>query len=362
MNDYYEVLGVSRAAALEEIKASYRRLALQYHPDKNPGDQVAEENFKRISEAYQVLSDTEKRQIYDLYGHAGLADLDLGGFTGFEDIFSSFGEMFEDFFSYGRSPKRADRPQPGADLRHRMALTLEDVARGLETFLNVDRRISCNRCGGSGLEPGTERQTCPNCGGKGQVSQSKGQLKIFNTCPQCRGAGTIVPSPCKACDSAGVIQEKKALQVRIPPGVDAGTRLRLRGEGEAGRMGGKPGDLFIEVQIAPHPVFTRKGMDLYYQTRLSFVEAALGTEIEVPTLESQTRLEIPSGTQPGAAFRIPGQGLPGLRGKSMGDLVVVVDLQTPTRVSPQQRKLLREFLQLEETEEPDGVEGRGRVG
>jgi molecular chaperone DnaJ len=362
MNDYYEILGVSRAASAEEIKVHYRRLALKYHPDKNPGDKVAEEYFRRVSEAYQILSDIEKRQLYDLYGQAGLESLDLGGFSGFEDIFSSFGDVFEDFFNFGHSRGETGRAQTGADLRHPVLLCLEDVARGLTTSLKVDRRVGCPRCGGRGLEPGTERQTCPKCGGRGQVSQTKGQLKIFNTCPQCRGAGTIVPSPCTTCQGAGLVKEKQALQVRIPAGVDAGTRLRLKGEGEAGRGGGKPGDLYIEVQIAPHPVFTRKELDLYYQTRLSFVEAALGTEIEVPTLDSQTRLKIPSGTQPGAAFRIRGQGLPGLRSKSRGDLVVVVDLQTPTGLSPEQKRLLKELLRLSETEEPEGVEGRSRVG
>jgi molecular chaperone DnaJ len=362
MKDYYEILAVSRQATLEEIKVSYRRLALKYHPDKNPGDRVAEEQFKLVSEAYQVLSDSEKRQLYDLYGHAGLADLDVGGFSGFEDIFSSFGDIFEDFFSFGGGRRRGDRPQPGADLRQRVVLTLEEVAWGLETSLEVERRSNCPRCGGSGLETGTSRQHCPRCGGRGQVSQSKGQLKIFSTCPRCRGAGTVIPSPCKACTGAGMVKEKKAMQVRIPPGVDTGTRLRLRGEGEAGRLGGRPGDLYLEVQIAPHPLFARQGMDLYYQARLSFVEAALGTEIEVPTLDSQACLAIPSGTQPGATFRLQGYGLPGLRSKSRGDLVVVVDLQTPTQLSPQQQKLLREFLHLGESAEPGRVEGQGRAG
>jgi molecular chaperone DnaJ len=358
--DYYEILAVSRQASTEEIKLSYRRLALKYHPDRNPGDKVAEDYFRRISHAYQILSDAEKRQLYDLYGHPGLESLGLD--ADFEDLFSSFGEEFEDFFNFGRSRGPAAQAQPGADLRQEVLLTLEDVARGLETSLHVKRRVECRRCRGRGLEPGTERQTCPTCGGRGQVSQSKGQLKIFNTCPRCQGAGTIVPSPCADCQGAGLIEEEKSLQVRIPPGVDTGTRLRLKGEGEAGQEGGKPGDLYIEVQLAPHPVFTRKERDLYYQARLSFVEAALGTEIEVPTLDAQTRLKIPAGTQPGALFRIHGKGLPGLRSKARGDLVVVVDVQTPTSLSPQQRRLLTEFLRLAETREPEGVEGRNRVG
>jgi len=362
MDDYYEILGVSRGATLEEIKTSYRQLALKYHPDKNPGDRVAEDQFKRVSEAYQVLSDSEKRQIYDIYGRAGLEDMDIGGFSGFEDIFSSFGDIFEDFFSFGRRRNRPDQPQPGADLRQRVSLTLEDVARGVQTALEVERRVPCNHCAGTGVEAGSQRQTCPRCDGKGKVSQKKGQLKIFNTCPRCLGAGTIVPDPCTFCGGASMVKEKKSIQVRIPPGVDMGTRLRLRGEGEAGRLGGKPGDLYIEVQIAPHPLFARKESDLYYHAKLSFVEAALGTEIEVPTLESRTFLEIPSGTQPGATFRIPGQGLPGLRSKKRGDLVVVVELQTPTQLTPQQKKLLREFLQAEAAPESEGVEARGRAG
>jgi len=344
MKEYYEILGIAKDASLEDIKGTYRRLALKYHPDKNPGDHEAEEQFKLISEAYQVLSDTEKRQLYDLYGHAGLADMDLGGFSGFEDIFGSFGEMLEEFFSFGGQRARADRAQPGADLRHRVVLTLEDVAHGLETSLEVERRVSCRRCGGNGLEPGAHRQTCPRCGGRGQVSQSRGFLKIFNNCPDCLGAGTLISSPCVNCGGSGMMKEKKQLQVRIPPGVDTGTRLRLRGEGETGSRGGPPGDLYLEVQLAPHPVFTRQARDLHYRATLSFVEAALGTSVTIPTLNSQKRLTVPAGTQPGATFRLRGEGLPGLKGEPRGDLVVEMALQTPTRLSPQQKKLLQEFL------------------
>ncbi len=355
--NYYEILEVSREASLDEIKTAYRRLALRYHPDKNPGDQVAEDQFKRVSEAYQILADLEKRQLYDLYGDAGLAGLDLGGFNGFEEIFGSFGEVFEDFFSFGRSRERQDQPQPGADLRQRVVVTLEDVVRGLDTSLNVIHRVGCPRCGATGAEPGSERQICACCQGKGQVSQSKGLLKMFNTCPECQGAGTIITSPCSACQGTTVIREKKHMQVRIPPGVDTGTRLRLRGEGEAGTHGAPPGDLYLEIQVAPHPIFTRKGKDLYLRTPLSFVEAALGTEVEVPTLTAPTRLAISPGTQPGATFRIPGLGLPGLRGKAPGDLVVVVDLQTPSQLSEAQKRLLEEFLRLKKTGGLDGFKG-----
>jgi molecular chaperone DnaJ len=363
MTNYYEILEVSREATSEEIKTAYRRLALKYHPDKNPGDRMAEEQFKKISEAYQVLAEAEKRQLYDLYGDAGLAGMDVGGFSGFEDILSSFGEVFEDFFGFGRSQAGPNQPQPGADLRQRVVLNLEEVVRGLSTSLSVERRARCSRCQGSGAEPGSQRQTCPYCQGKGQVSQSKGLLKIFNTCPECQGLGIVIMDPCTACQGAGVIKEKKQLQVRIPPGVDTGTRLRLRGEGEAGSHGAPPGDLYLEMYVTPHPIFTRKGKDLYCRSQLSFVEAALGIEVKVPTLTAPTRLFIPPGTQPGGTFRIPGLGLPGLRGKAPGDLVVVVDLQTPTRLSEEQKHLLQEFLRLDgqavSNNEVEGMEMRG---
>lgn len=348
MDDYYEVLGVDRNAPMEEIKSAYRRLALKYHPDRNPGNKAAEEQFKYISEAYQILSDTEKRQLYDLYGQSGLAGMDLGGAGGFDDIFGGLGEVFEDFFGFGRRTDRTPRPQPGADLRHRLVLTLEQVAQGLDTVVQVERRTQCPRCQGKGLEPGTRRQNCPRCHGRGQVSQSRGLLNILTTCPQCRGVGSFVTSPCQNCEGEGAVKEKKRVHLRIPAGVDQGTRLRLRGEGEAGRLGGPPGDLYIEIQLAAHPLFTRNGKDLHYRTRLSFVEAALGAEVEIPTLNAHTlKLQVPSGTQPGAAFRMTGEGIPDLRRqRTRGDLVVEVELQTPTNLSARQEELLQEFLRL----------------
>ena len=349
MYDYYETLKISRNATPEEIKRAYRRLALKYHPDKNPGNRQAEEQFKRIAEAYQVLADADKRQLYDLYGHAGLAGLDFGGFSGFEDIFSSFGDVFEDFFSFGQRRPRQSRPQPGADLRQTLVLTLEQVAQGLDTSVEVKRRASCAACRGQGLKPGAQRQTCPHCRGRGQVGMSRGMLKVFNTCPTCRGAGTVIPHPCEACRGAGAVRETKQIQVRIPPGVDSGTRLRLRGEGEAGSLGGPPGDLYLEVEIASHPQFTRQDRDLWVKAELSFVAAALGQNLEVPTLFATRSLDIPPGTQHGATFRLAGLGLPGIRGNSRGDLVVEVSLQTPTHLSPKQKELLEEFLKASES-------------
>jgi molecular chaperone DnaJ len=346
MSNYYEILEVSREANLEEIKTAYRRLALKFHPDKNPGDPVAEDRFKQVSEAYQILVDAERRQLYDLYGDAGLAGLDLGGFDGFEEIFGSFGEAFEDFFRFGRSRDRQEKPQPGADLRQRVVLSLEEAARGLSTSVTITHRVVCRQCAGSGAGPGSAPQTCIRCGGTGQVNQSRGLLKILNTCPECQGAGNLITEVCAACRGTGVVKEKKSIQVRIPPGVDTGTRLRLRGEGEAGTRGAPPGDLYLEIHVTPHPVFTRKGQDLYCRAPLSFVTAALGTEVEVSTLTGRTSLEIPPGIQPGATLRIPGLGLPGLRGKAPGDLVVVVDLQTPTQLTEAQKLLLKEFLRL----------------
>jgi molecular chaperone DnaJ len=346
MDDYYEILGVPRNATQEEIKSAYRRLALRHHPDRNPGNRQAEERFKRISEAYRILGDSEKRQLFDLYGQAGLEGLEEG-LRGFDDIFSGFGEVFEDFFGFGRRRRRQAQPQTGADLRHRVTITLGEVLKGVDTELELDRRVQCRRCNGNGMEPGTHRQTCGRCGGRGQVSQSRGLLRIFNTCPECRGAGSLVTSPCRDCRGYGTVKEKKRVHVRIPRGVDNGVRLRLRGEGETGRYGGPPGDLYIEVQVAPHPLFTRDGKDLRYQTRLSFVEAALGSKIAIPTLRGQTFLNIPSGTQSGAEFRLKGEGMPGLRGSgARGDLVVEVQLQTPTNLTPRQEELLKEFLRL----------------
>jgi len=347
--DYYDKLGIGRNATLDEIKSAYRQLALKYHPDRNPGDKIAEDEFKRVSEAYQVLSDPEKRQLYDIYGHAGLNGFDVGGFGGFEDIFSSFGDIFEDFFGFSRRG-RATRVQPGADLRHTVTLTLNEVLEGVEKEIDVERRVLCQRCEGEGREPGTQVQTCSSCGGRGQVSQSRGLLRVFTTCPACQGTGSFISRPCETCGGSGTTYEKRQMQVRIPSGVDSGTRLRLRGEGEAGRFGGPPGDLYIDVQVAPHPYLNRRGRDLLYQTELSFVQAALGWQITVPTLNGSASVDIPPGTQSGEFFSLSGEGLPDLKSKKRGNLLVEVSLKTPTQLTPRQEELLKEFLASESFE------------
>lgn len=347
MEDYYDLLGVSPNASPEEIKSAYRQLALRYHPDRNPGNKEAEEIFKKISEAYQVLSDPEKRRLYDLYGPEGLKGFDIGGFGGFEDIFSTFEDIFQDFFGFGRRAARASRAQAGADLRVTVHLTLEEILHGTDKDITVERRVPCPHCRGEGLEPGTRPRSCPTCGGRGQVGQSRGLLRVVTTCPTCRGSGTLHSHPCKSCGGSGQKREKRQMQVRIPPGVDNGTRLRLRGEGEAGRFGGPPGDLYIEVHTAPHPFLSRRGQDLLYRAELSFVEATLGWEIMVPTLNGELPLRIPPGTQAGTVFRLPGEGLPNLKSKKRGDLLVEISLKTPTNLTPRQEELLRQFLELE---------------
>jgi molecular chaperone DnaJ len=342
--DYYELLRVFPNATIEEIKSSYRQLALKYHPDRNPGDKGAEEEFKKVSEAYQVLSDPEKRKIYDLYGPEGLKGFDVGGFGGFEDIFSNFGEVFEDFFGFSRRGSRASRAQPGADLRYGITLTLDEVLKGVEKEIAVERRVPCQRCDSQGMEPGTRAETCASCGGRGQITQNRGLLRVFTTCPACRGAGSFITRPCKACEGSGAIREERQIQVRIPPGVDTGTRLRLRGEGEAGRQGGPAGDLYIEVQVAPHPLLRRRGRDLLYRTELSFVEAALGWQVVIPTLNGDAPLAIPAGTQSGDIFSLAGAGLPDLKSLKRGDILVEVALKTPTNLTSHQEELLKEFL------------------
>ncbi|MGD8520009.1 MAG: molecular chaperone DnaJ, partial [Desulfobacterales bacterium] len=297
--DYYEILSVNRNATEDELKASYRKLALKYHPDRNPGDKEAEEKFKEAAEAYEVLRDPEKRSLYDQFGHQGLEGTGFSGFGGFEDIFSSFSDIFEDFFGFGTRRRSRSRAQRGADLRYDLPLAFMEAAFGTETEIEIQKMESCPECHGSGSEPGTQPETCRHCGGVGQVSRSQGFFTVRTTCPTCRGNGQTITHPCAKCHGSGQVMVNKTVSVKIPAGVDHGSRLRLNGEGEAGNYGGPPGDLYVFIHVDPHEFFTRKDTDVICQVPISFVQATLGDKILVPTLNGKKKLEIPKGTQPG---------------------------------------------------------------
>ena len=345
--DYYEILGIERGAGDNEIKAKYRKLALKYHPDRNPDNPEAEDRFKEASEAYEVLRDPEKRQIYDQFGHEGLQGTGFSGFGGFEDIFSSFGDIFDEFFGFGGGRRSGGRAQRGADLRYDLTISFMDAAFGLETEIEVKKLESCPTCEGSGCEPGTSPETCKACGGMGQIRRSQGFFTVRTTCPQCRGQGTSIPHPCEECRGTGQAERKKRVSVNMPAGVDTGTRLRLSGEGESGVRGGPPGDLYIFVRVEPHDFFRRENNDVVCEVNISFVQAALGDKVEVPTLESKKTLTIPKGTQSGEIFRFKGEGIPSLRNRRKGDQIVQVMVKTPTGLSKRQEKLLKEFAELE---------------
>ncbi len=345
--DYYEILGVSHNADDNEIKASYRKLALKYHPDRNPGDKEAEEKFKEAAEAYEVLRDPEKRNIYDQYGHEGLQGTGFSGFGGFEDIFSSFGDIFDEFFGFGGRRRSRTGARRGADLRYDLAVSFMDAAFGVETEIEIEKLENCPTCEATGCEPGTSPEHCRYCGGSGQISRSQGFFSIRTTCSHCRGQGRMIPHPCKECHGIGRVERKKKVSVKMPAGVDTGSRLRLTGEGESGIRGGPPGDLYIYVSVRPHEFFKRNNSDVICQIPISFVQAALGDEIDVPTLNGQKKLRIPKGTQPGDVFRFRGEGIPSLRGYGRGDQIIQVMVKTPTGLSKKQEKLLQEFAKLE---------------
>ncbi|MBU2490709.1 MAG: molecular chaperone DnaJ [Proteobacteria bacterium] len=346
---YYEILGVERTSADGEIKAAYRKMALQCHPDRNPGDPEAEELFKEAAEAYEVLRDAEKRQLYDRYGHEGLQNSGFSGFRGFEDIFSNFGDIFGDLFGgTGRRRGGGAQVQRGADLRYDLVLEFLEAAFGVEKEIELKKRETCSSCEGSGCEPGTKPENCRFCGGTGQVSRTEGFFTMRTTCPYCRGAGKSIPSPCPECRGAGLVQVKKTVSVRIPPGVDSGSRLRLTGEGEGGPSGGPPGDLYVFLRVKPHEFFVRDGDNVVCQVPVSFVQAALGDEIHVPTLSGSMAVKIKKGTQPGDIYTLPHEGIPSLRGNGRGDQVIQVLVKTPTGLSKKQEELLREFARQEE--------------
>jgi len=348
--DYYEVLGVANSASEQEIKSAYRKKALQYHPDRNPDDrQEAEEKFKEAAEAYAVLGDPQKRAQYDHYGHVGGGGPGPGGFD--PSIFAEFNDIFGDFFGVGdmfgmgsrRSRRRSNR---GADLRYDLEISFEEAAFGLETHVKVPRLENCLECGGSGARKGASATTCSNCHGHGQVRYTQGFFSISRPCTACHGTGQIIKNPCPECRGQGRVRREKTLKVKIPPGVDSGTRLRIPGEGEAGNSGAPPGDLYVLLTVAEHPFFERQDHDLYCTMPVSFWQAALGAEVQVPTLEGNETLKIPEGTQTDTVFRLRGRGIPHLNGNGRGDLLVRAKLQTPTKLTKEQRKLLQQLAEV----------------
>ncbi|MFN3593188.1 MAG: molecular chaperone DnaJ [Thiobacillaceae bacterium] len=342
--DYYEVLGVHKGATEEEIKKAFRKLAMKYHPDRNPGDKSVEEKFKEVKEAYDVLSDPNKRAAYDHYGHAGV-DPSMAGAgaagTGFRDFADAFSDIFGDIIGAGRGGR--SQVYRGADLRYNLEITLEEAARGTETKIRIPVMAECDVCHGSGAKPGTQPITCPTCGGYGQVRMQQGFFSIQQTCPRCHGSGRIIAEPCPHCHGEGRVKKHKTLSVRIPAGVDEGDRIRLTGEGEAGINGGPPGDLYVMVHLKPHPVFTRDHDDLHCEMPISFVTAALGGEITIPTLDGQAVIKIPPETQTGKTFRLRGKGIKGVRSREPGDLLCHVVVETPVNLTERQKALLREF-------------------
>ena len=347
--DYYEVLGVSKNASEDELKKSYRRLAMKFHPDRNTGDKAkeAEEKFKEAKEAYEVLSDAQKRSAYDQFGHAGV-DPSMGGGPGaagfgggsFSDI---FGDVFGDIFGGGGRPGGGHRPNRGADLRYNLQISLEDAVSGTTVKIRVPTMVKCKGCNGTGAKKGSTPKGCTTCGGHGQVRMQQGFFSVQQTCPKCHGKGTIIDDPCSVCHGQGKVQEHKTLSVKVPAGVDNGDRIRLAGEGEAGDMGGPAGDLYVQVMVQEHEIFTREEEHLFCEVPISFTTAALGGELEVPTLTGKVKLKIPAGTQTGKMFRMRGKGVSPVRGGPVGDLICRVLVETPVNLTDKQKDLIREL-------------------
>lgn len=354
--DYYEVLGVSRNATEQEIKSAYRKLALQYHPDRNPGDKEAEEKFKEVAEAYSVLSDPEKRSRYDRFGHAGVSSTAAAGYGAGFDPFSMFEELLGDFFGFsdifGTTTRRRSQVRRGADLRYDLEITLEEAARGVTKQIRLPRWETCSACRGTGAAPGSSRVVCPRCGGTGHIRSQQGFFTVTRTCGYCYGVGTVLKNPCSECEGQGRIRQERGLELKIPAGVDTGSRLRISGEGEAGIGGGPPGDLYVVIHVRDHEFFERQGNDLSCTIPLTFSQAALGAEIKIPTLlDGEQTLKIPPGTQTGETFTLQGKGMPRLEGRGRGDLLVTVRVVTPTRLTREMRKLLEELARLEEKQQ-----------
>ena len=353
--DYYDVLGVARTAGDADLKSSYRKLAMQFHPDRNPDDPAAEEKFKEASEAYSVLSDVNKRAQYDRFGHSGVSGAG-GGFSGYEqvDLNDIFGDLFSDFFagSMGGAggSRRRSRAQRGSDLREDIELTFEEAVFGVKTPMQVRRQEGCKECDGSGVAPGRQPSTCTTCGGKGQLRYQQGFFSVSRTCMECSGSGQIITDPCQKCRGAGRVMKERTIDVKVPAGVEDGTRIRYPEQGEAGMNGGPSGDLYVVLHVKKHPFFERDGQDLHCDVPISFPQAALGAEVKVPTLQGEHNLKIPDGTQSGDVFRIKGKGVPNLNGGGKGDLLITVSVQTPTRLTKRQRELLDQLHEVTEVE------------
>ncbi len=340
--DYYEVLGVSKGADDKEIKKAYKRLAMKYHPDRTQGDKAMEEKFKEVQEAYEILSDEQKKAAYDQYGHAGV-DPNRGGGAGGADFGDIFGDVFGDIFGGGRRGGGQSRAQRGADLRYNLEMSLEDAVRGKSVDIKVPTWVSCDSCDGSGAKKGTQAKSCPTCHGAGQVTMRQGFFAVQQTCPTCSGRGKIIPDPCTKCHGEGRVEKTKTLAVKIPAGVDTGDRIRLTGEGEAGMHGAPAGDLYVQVHVKDHPIFVRDGNNLACEVPISFSIAALGGEIDVPTLDGRVKLKIPAETQTEKMFRLRGKGVQSVRGGGVGDLVCKVVVETPVNLSDKQKDLLRQL-------------------
>jgi molecular chaperone DnaJ len=372
--DYYEILGVDKKASADEIKTAYRKLAMQYHPDRNKAPD-AEEKFKEMSEAYAVLEDQTKRQQYDQFGHAGIdqrysqEDIFRGAAPDIEDILKGFGfgggggrggSIFDSIFSGGG--ERREGPRRGSDMLYELAIEFEEAASGKKVDLEFPRNETCDVCKGSGAKPGTSPKTCNACRGTGQVNRTQntpfGRFMTTSTCGTCRGAGNVIDSPCTTCHGSGIVQKKRKLEIKIPPGVDSGSRLRVSGEGEAGQKGGPPGDLYVELYVKPHKIFTRHENDVVMEASISFTQAALGDEIPVPTLDGKASMKIPAGTQNGQVFRLRGKGFPSLHGSGKGDELVKIKVEVPTKLNEKQKQLLKEFAEIS----GEKVKGKGFFG
>jgi molecular chaperone DnaJ len=343
--DYYEVLGVQRTCTSKELADSYRKLAIKYHPDKNPGDDEAIARFKEAAEAFEVLNDADKRARYDRYGHAGVEGAGARHFDDVGDIFSAFGDIFGDIFGGGGGGRR--RPAKGADVRCNLTLDLVEAARGVTKKVHFERHERCSDCDGSGAKPGSTKQKCGYCGGRGQVIQSTGVFRLQTTCPSCQGAGTIIKDPCNGCRGAGYVLRKVSREVQIPAGIEDQMRVRLPGEGEPSPSGGPRGDCYCFVSVKDHPLFQREGQHLIVRVPISYSQAALGTQLDVPTLDGPHTLKVSAGTQSGDVFRVRGKGLPHVRSRDTGDLLVQVEIEVPKVLNPKQEELLRELAKLE---------------